>query len=213
MKTILFSICMLVSVSVFGQSEKYLNTMGNLISKLDTASSWTTYQQLSAQFERIAAAEKGQWLPAYYQGYCLLMQIWSGAPKEQAPDLLTASEQAANEAASRVGKSVHSEINALQAYVLLGRLSTDPMNGASLTPQILQLCGQATAADPTNPRPHLVQGVLMFHMPEMYGGGKAAAKASLEKAVQLYEQAPASDPLAPKWDAGFARGMYQASAQ
>src|SRR4051812_29786056 len=72
MKKLLFlSALSMASFFCFAQSDKYVAAMKNNIAALD--SSFRNPANLAAlanNFERIATAEKNQWLPYYYAAYC-----------------------------------------------------------------------------------------------------------------------------------------------
>src|SRR5215212_9413349 len=65
-KIILSSFLSLLIITSFGQSEKYLKAMQEKVTASDTTRDVNTLKDLAAAFERIADAEKTQWLPYYY---------------------------------------------------------------------------------------------------------------------------------------------------
>src|SRR5882724_4198660 len=65
-KAILILAVSLVSTAIFSQSEKYTNAMEKLVPAIDTLWNADGLKDLSNSFERIADAEKTQWLPYYY---------------------------------------------------------------------------------------------------------------------------------------------------
>ena len=56
----------LLMTATFAQSEKYTKAMEALVPAVDTIRSHDALITLSNSFERIAIAEKTQWLPFYY---------------------------------------------------------------------------------------------------------------------------------------------------
>ena len=56
------------------QSAKYAGAMKKTLTDLDSAKTAEQLQNASNSFERIATAEKDQWLPYYYAAYSLLMK-------------------------------------------------------------------------------------------------------------------------------------------
>src|SRR4051794_25130938 len=76
MKKIILSSCLsLLVLASFAQSDKYLKAMQEKVSATDSTRDVTALKDLSGAFERIADAEKNQWLPYYYAA---LTQINSG---------------------------------------------------------------------------------------------------------------------------------------
>src|SRR6187549_3139511 len=67
MKKIILSFAVLLFVATaFAQSEKYMKTMQEKVALIDSTWDGAKLKDLSAAFERIADAEKTQWLPYYY---------------------------------------------------------------------------------------------------------------------------------------------------
>ena len=74
-KTIFILMTSLMVTSVFAQgntapSEKYVKAMEALVPAVDTTHSMEGLTDLANSFERIANAEKTQWLPFYYAALC-----------------------------------------------------------------------------------------------------------------------------------------------
>ena len=57
----------------------------------------------------------------------------------------------------------------------------------------------AKKADPTNPRPYMLDGQSVMNTPEAFGGGKANAKPLLQKAVDLFATFKPASELHPSW--------------
>ena len=69
-KSLLLSLFAIISLASFSQSDKYVAAMQKNIAAIDT--SFRTPPALLAlanNFERIAVAEKNQWLPYYYAAF------------------------------------------------------------------------------------------------------------------------------------------------
>lgn len=62
--TTILSVCMVTAV--WAQNEKYTKAMEQKIAGIDTARSIASWHDLANSFERIADAERTQWLPYYY---------------------------------------------------------------------------------------------------------------------------------------------------
>ena len=58
--------------------------------------------------------------------------------------------------------------------------------------------GRARALDPENPRVRLLEGISVFHRPEMWGGGPDAALEHFEAAIELFAT-DAPEPPLPAW--------------
>ena len=55
-----------IAFASFSQSEKYTNAMEQLVPAVDTTMTPDGLNNLANSFQRIADAEKNQWLPYYY---------------------------------------------------------------------------------------------------------------------------------------------------
>jgi hypothetical protein len=62
-----FVIAVASSMLVSGQNDKYVGAMKKNIRELDSAHDAGRLSELANNFERIADAEKTQWLPYYYR--------------------------------------------------------------------------------------------------------------------------------------------------
>ena len=62
-KSILFFFLAFFAISLQAQNAKYIKAMKGQIAKLETAKSLEDYQAVANGFERIAKAEKTEWLP------------------------------------------------------------------------------------------------------------------------------------------------------
>src|SRR5438309_4777447 len=75
-KTIILFAVIFIAVQGFSQpSDKYLKAMQDKVVAIDSTRNPEALKDLSASFERIADAEKTQWLPYYYAA---LAQVNSG---------------------------------------------------------------------------------------------------------------------------------------
>ncbi|MBX2926933.1 MAG: hypothetical protein KF852_03765 [Saprospiraceae bacterium] len=200
-KCISFAVLLFSTATAFAQSEKYLIAMEKAVAELDTARSPETFQKAANTFERIAAGEKTEWLPAYYQAYAHMMLATA---KMQAQDMaactahLDKAQTALNAALAIAPKE--SEIMALQGYIYQGRIWENPMvKGAEYTPRVQQALQTAMAMNPQNPRPYYLTGQQLLHTPEFYGGGAKAALPLLEKAAAAYEAWQMPNALHPRW--------------
>src|ERR1700745_2529068 len=72
MKKISLALVALLSVAtMFSQtSDKFTSAMQSKLALMDSARDANSLRDLSAAFERIADAEKTQWLPYYYAALC-----------------------------------------------------------------------------------------------------------------------------------------------
>src|SRR5687768_7409865 len=69
-KTISVIAGLFMATAIFAQSEKYIKAMEALVPAVDTTRSEEGLIALANSFDRIANAEKTQWLPFYYSALC-----------------------------------------------------------------------------------------------------------------------------------------------
>jgi len=92
----------------------------------------------------------------------------------------------------------HVEALGLLSAVYGAKIGHNPDLGMTLGPLSGQLLGRALSVDPQNPRVLVMQAQSQFHTPPEFGGSIRDAEATLRRAVQRFEQEPATKPW-PNW--------------
>lgn len=207
---VLFSLAL--SISTFAQNDRYNAAMEKAVGELQAAEQTRDFSTPANTFERItAAAPEGEWLPAYYQSYCHIMQA-VGAMQEGKPDQITAfldKAQAALNKAKGISPE-NPEILALQGYIYTGHVWADPMaNGPMYSPQSAVAYKTAMEAGPDHPRAYHLMGMHLFYMPAMYGGGAARALPYLEQAAERFESHEPASGLHPTWGSYFNKQLLE----
>lgn len=200
MKKLIFStIVLFLSIAVFAQSEKFNAAMKKSLAEMETSFKNPADLITAANnFERIAIAEKNQWLPYYYAAFCIV----NNGLMEQDKDKVDAI---ADRAALLIAKADslspnNSEISCIKSLIATCHMLVNPM-------QRWQEYGQesnsnmdaAMQQDPANPRPYYLKAQALKNTPEQFGGGCKAAKPVMQTALDKYTTfKPASD-LSPNW--------------
>lgn len=186
-----------ITFSAAAQNKKYIETMEKNVSMLDTAYKNEQLQPLANTFERIASAEKGEWLPNYYAAYCNVNMSYN----VKADMIDTYCDKA--EKYVRIADSLspnNSEIYVLKAQIASARISVNPMSrGQKYGMESAELREKAKELDKTNPRPYYLEGTSYYFTPPMFGGGKDKAKPVFQKALELYETFKPANSIAPNW--------------
>jgi hypothetical protein len=199
MKKIVFSLAMIATAfGAAAQSEKYQKAMAANLAKMATAASSADFQSLSAGFERIAVAEKDQWL-AYY--YAAETQILNGLMQKEMTgnDAIADKAEALMNIADSLQKN-NSEVSCLRSMIGTLRMLVNPMQRyMQFAQQINGSLETAKKQDPSNPRPYYLQGQNLKNTPEQFGGGCKTAKPILEQAISLYGAFKPASPLHPSW--------------
>lgn len=199
MKKILFAALLLsISAATFSQSERYKQAMTNNIKMMDSAKSPDDLLSVSQAFERIADAEKTQWLPYYYAAFTYSLHAFMKNTPAQNDTYANKAEELINKAEAL--EKNNSEIACVKSMVASLRMIVDPQSrwqtyGATIQQEI----EKSKSLDPANPRPYFLQGQNLRYTPEQFGGGCATAKPMLEEAKKKFETfRPASD-IHPNW--------------
>src|SRR5690348_16859999 len=83
MKKVLFVLLAAISTANgFAQSEKFVKAMEEKVALIDSENTVDSWKDLANSFERIADAEKTQWLPYYYASYCNIMAGYNSMPQD-----------------------------------------------------------------------------------------------------------------------------------
>ncbi len=210
-KLIIASHLLLATFGTFAQSEKYLTTMKATIAQID--SNFTNPSgmlDLANKFERIATAEKSQWLAYYYAALCQVNYAY-GIMNKSKDGLDAIGDKAADllfKADSLQPKN--SENSCIKSMIATIHILVDPMNRfMQYGPEAEEALEEAKALDATNPRPHLLKGSSLMFTPENFGGGCSTAKPELQKAIDKYSTFKPMNDIAPTWGLQRAQGMIK----
>src|SRR5206468_5477620 len=181
---IVFVIAIAATLVLRAQSEKYVSAMKNNIAQIDSAHDPNKLAELANNFERIADAEKSQWLPYYYASYCQVMNSMVATDKSKNDAIADKAEQLIKKA-EEINGGENSETCVIKSMIATAHMMVDPQSRYMQYGQAsaMQLT-KAKALDPTNPRPIYLEGQSKFFTPEQFGGGKPQAKELFLKALQ-----------------------------
>ncbi len=211
MKKLLFLTVSFLALQQAGaQSEKYIRAMEERVAAIDTTRNTAMLTDLANAFERIADAEKTQWLPYYYAalahvnaGYTLISDVMSGGMAEKLDPYAEKAELALNKAEAL--SSNNSEIYVIRKMIASLRMIADPMSRfMTYGPEAAEALAIAKKLDPSNPRVYLLEGQDKLFTPEQYGGSKEEAKKLLEEALKKYDEFKAANSIAPTWGRNMA---------
>ncbi len=201
-KTILF-LALFVSLTAisYAQSDKYISAMQKNLATMDTAFAHpSSLLSVSNNFERIATAEKDQWLPYYYAA---LAQVNYGFRSGN----MSGGDPIADKAESLLHKADslspnNSEISMLKAMTGTVRMLVNPQG------RYIEMIGvveaalkSAEAQDPANPRPYYFKAQTLKNTPDQFGGGCDAAMEQANIAKEKFASFKPTSPMAPSWGA------------
>jgi len=108
-------------------------------------------KEASDVMERIASAEKNNWLPNYYVAMINTTEAFNPANKSNAAALLEKAQQA-QDAATAISPN-NAELLVVQAMIYTAMIVQDPMvNGMKYSPKVMELYTKAKFIAPENPR-------------------------------------------------------------
>lgn len=196
-KTTLLLLLALTSIGLQAQNKKYLESMKKNMVLLDSAKKPAEWQVAANGFERIAAAEKKEWLPNYYAALCYVNMAYN-SETSKIDMYCDKAQQLIKKADSLQPKS--SENAVLMAMIASARIGVDPMSrGQQYGIMAGGFVDLAKKLDPNNPRAWLQQGISVFYTPEMFGGGKEKAKPILATAGEKFNTFKALSDIHPTW--------------
>ncbi len=196
----------LLMTTAFAQNEKYIKAMEALVSAVDTSQNVAGLTDLANSFERIAKAEKTQWLPFYYAAYCHVMAGTLSLPKNGSfgdnsaiTDPIADKAKGLLDTAIKIAKG-NTEIYCIQKMIhglrMMGNAMARYMTEGPLAEAALAKAKEANAG---NPRIYILEAQDKFYTPEQFGGSKAEAKVLFEKAQSLFETFKPESTIHPNW--------------
>ena len=207
MKTIIsFLFAALITITSFGQSEKYVKAMEALVPAVDTTQDRDGLATLANSFERIANAEKTQWLPFYYAAYCNVMAGTFSLPQDGSfGDNSGITDPYADKAEILLNKAIEIEKANTEIYCVQKMIYGLRMMGNAMSrymtegPKAEAALAKAKEANAGNPRIYILEAQDKFYTPEQFGGSKAEAKILFEKALSLFETYKTESNIHPNW--------------
>ncbi|PZR29274.1 MAG: hypothetical protein DI535_02725 [Citrobacter freundii] len=200
-RIILSAIIALSFIAVNAQSERYKSSMEKLIATLDTTKTVGGYTEIANSFQRIADAEKTQWLPYYYAALANINAANSLFIAGQTDQI----DPIVDKAAPFIAKAEELQKNNSEIFVLkkmynTAKMMADPQSRyMELGPVAAEALETAKKLNPENPRVYLLEGQDLFFTPEQFGGDKQEAKKKFEEALKKFETFKPADTLAPNW--------------
>lgn len=210
MKKIFLLLPLFSATATYAQTSKYQAAITQQVAALDTTRSEAGLQKLGAAFERIADAEKTQWLPYYYASFCAIRAVRFERDLNLVDSKLDRAEILTQKTAALSPNN--SEVFCLNALIDFARINVDFMaRGPEYSALANAALQQARELNPANPRVYLLIGQSKYSTPEQFGGDKKGGCQFIEKAAALFATAPAS-PIDPHWGKGEV-ARYQSLCQ
>jgi hypothetical protein len=127
MKQFLLAFLLMISVAVSAQNEKFTGAMQSKLAAYSSAKTPEDFLDLSNAFERIAEAEKNQWLAYYYAAHAQVIYGYLLSQKDASglDPIADKAEQLINKADAL--EQNNSEISCIKSMIASLRMFVNPM--------------------------------------------------------------------------------------
>jgi hypothetical protein len=204
MKKLFLVLCVtFTGTGIFAQSDKYIKAMENLVPSVDTTRSVDGLTTLANSFERIANAEKNQWLPFYYAALCYI-NLANINYQLQQPEKIDPLMEKADPLVAKADEleQNNSEIFLLKKMANSAKMMADPMNRfMTFGMEAAQALITAKKLDPGNPRVYIQEGIDKYYTPEQFGGSKTEGKKLFAEAAEKMKTFTPASSIHPSWGA------------
>ena len=164
--------------------------------------------EASALFERIAAAEKTNWLPSYYVALVNTTEAFKTKDKAAVAALL-AKAQTAEDNATALSPN-NAELLVMQAMIHTAWIAFDPMtNGMKLSGPVMELYDKAQTLAPANPRVVFCRAEFEMGAASYFGNDTKPICAEIERSLGLFAGFKPETPFSPKWGKDRAEAMLK----
>lgn len=209
MKTINILLLMIISVTSWGNDEKYFAQMGKQVQAVYMAKTSDEFQAAVNAFDRIGSAEKSKWEPYYYSAYGNIMMAINekdATKKDSFLDLALVGVEKGKELAPN-----ESELVALEGFAHMIRVSVDPATrGQKYSGLAMQTFGKAVGMDKNNPRALALLAQMQLGMARFFNQPPTEACETARKAATVFDSTTEpTNPLAPRWGKEMNLGVLQ----
>lgn len=183
---------------------KYEDAMGKAFSLWGEGKS----TEASAIFERVAAAEKTNWLPSYYVALVNTTEAFKTKDKNAVSALL-AKAQLAQDNASAISPN-NPELLVMQALIHTAWVAFDPMtNGMKMSGPVNELYAKAAVLAPNNPRVVFCKAEWDMGSARYFGKDLKPICAEVNRSLELFKNFKPETKFHPSWGQERAEEMAQ----
>ena len=193
MKTLITIITILSLHFAFGQStyEKGMTQAFELWKERKT-------DDAANLFERIARAEKENWIPFYYAAQVHITASFNSKDAKEIESRLTKAQDLVNEA--KTFSDTNAEVLILEAMLNTAYVVYNPsIYGMTHSPKVDKLYLQAKQLEPENPRAILYHAEWQMGAAKFWGKDPKAFCPEVEKAILYFEKESSDVPFYPQW--------------
>lgn len=194
MKTITIILSLLLVGKMLAQQGNYEQAMNSSIELWQEGK----INEASSQFERIAAAEKDNWLPDYYLALVNATSAFQMKDPAKLEATLAKAQTAVNNATTKAGDNA--EILVLQAMIHTVRIAYDPMTkGQELSPKVMEIYAKAQKLEPENPRVILSKAQFEMGSARFFNRDIKPYCAEIKRALPLFDAHVEREMFYPSW--------------
>ena len=196
MMTLVLILC--VSLSFAGGKGKFQKAMQKTLAKYESCESQEDFIAVGNEFERIAKAEKKQWLPRYYHVYSYVIVSFREEDKTRRDELLDVAELSLEELVEMAPKEA--EVHALRGFYYTARLAVDPeMRGMEYSMLATMSSKKALKLDAENPRARYIDLSFRMGKAEFFGQDPASFCPEIQDLEESWNSYELESPLHPNW--------------
>lgn len=193
MKTLVTLIAtLLITVSINAQT-KYEKGMQQAFKIWGT----NDIEATSNLFERIAKAEKENWLPYYYVALVNTTNSFMEKDKSKIAAQLEKAQEFLN--LSKIYTKDNVEIEVIQALIFTAEMMQDVTKGQSLAPKIESIYQRALAMNPKNPRVVVNFAEWKIRSAKFFKQDTTPYCNALKKGLLLFDSYESKEPFGPTW--------------
>ncbi|WBL21021.1 hypothetical protein [Zunongwangia sp. HRR-M8] len=192
MKTLI--ILLLVTAAEVISAQKYQEAMQKGMQNWQEGN----IESASALFERIASAEKENWLPDYYLGLVNITEAFNTKDKKKVEAQLKKAEGALQSALLKTEENA--ELLVLEALIYTVKITQNPMtNGQKYMPKINEIYAKAEKLEPNNPRVKFEKAQFAMGSAKFFGNDLEPICKDIEASILLFEEFENDTPFYPNW--------------
>ncbi|WP_366068941.1 hypothetical protein [Flavobacterium sp.] len=155
-------------------------------------------EEASALFERIASAEKNNWLPNYYVGLVNATAAFNPAYKDKIPAMIDKAQLAIDKATAISANNP--EIMVLQALLYTALIVQDPMtNGMKYSSKVMEQYYKAQVIASENPRVVFGKAAFEINGAKWTGADVKKLCKEVERSIDLFAKFKPETTFSPSW--------------
>jgi hypothetical protein len=154
--------------------------------------------EASALFERIASAEKDNWIPCYYAAQTLITESFQNGDASLKNEILEKAKVFVESAHERSPNN--SEVTTLEGLLYTGYVAMDPGTyGMKYSQKIMELHSRAIMLDAENPRAHANKIEYEMGSAKFFNQDPAPLCAKMKKILPLFDKQKSTVAFAPSY--------------